>query len=197
MYKEFDEAIHIVPADELFIHPDWARFRSIDFGYENPFVCLYFVVDPEDRMILYDEYYQRHRTVEQHANFLNEKGDVDFPTARSESGHFEYTTCDPSGASARATLLENGIPTLAVRSSILQGLEAVSGQLKVREDGKPVFYVSSRCVETIREFNRYSYPESSISEEPVKEHDHAMDTIRYFVVNWRRGCISQQPGRYG
>lgn len=197
VYKEFDEAIHIVPANELFIHPDWSRFRSIDFGYENPFVCLYFAVDPEDRVILYDEYYERHRTVEQHANFLNKKENIGFPTERSGSGNFEYTTCDPSGASARATLLENGIPTLAVRSGVLQGLEAVREQLKVRADGKPGFYASSRCIETIKEFNLYSYPESSISEEPVKEHDHAMDSIRYFVVNWRRGYINQQPGRYG
>ena len=137
------------------------------------------------------------RTVEQHANFLNERGSAGFPTERSGSGRVEYTTCDPSGASARATLLENRIPTLAVRSGILQGLEVVREQLKVRADGKPGFYASSRCVETIKEFNLYSYPESSISEEPVKEHDHAMDAIRYFVVNWRRGYINQQPGRYG
>ena len=112
------------------------------------------------------------------------------------SGQFEYTACDPSGASARATLLENGIPTLAVRSNILQGLEAVREQLKIRSDGKPGFYISNKCLETIREFNLYSYPEDAVSEDPVKEHDHAMDAIRYFVVNWQRGYINQQTGRY-
>ena len=203
VYKEFNEAVHIVPADELFIHPDWPRFRSIDFGYENPFVCLYITVDPEDRVIIYDEYYQRHRTVEQHANFLNEQRSVfcssktNSDKAEKEVGDFVYTTCDPSGASARATLLENGIPTLAVRSNIFQGLEAVREQLRIRADGKPGLYVSSLCVETIKEFNLYSYPESAISEEPVKDHDHAMDAIRYFVVNWRRGYMNQKPGRYG
>ena len=200
VYKEFDEALHVIPADDLFIHPDWRKFRSIDFGYENPFVCLYITVDPEDRVIIYDEYYQCHRTVEQHANFLSGKGDVASaysPTARNRTSQFEYTTCDPSGASARATLLENGIPTLAARSSVLQGLEAVREQLKIRADGKPGFYVSSRCVETIKEFNLYSYPENADTEEPKKDHDHAMDAIRYFVVNRRRGYISQQTGRYG
>jgi hypothetical protein len=194
VYKEFDEAVHVIPVDELSIHPGWPKFRSIDFGYENPFVCLYITVDPEERMIIYDEYYQRHRTVEQHADFLNQHGDPSLP---GSVGEFEYTACDPSGASARATLLDNGIPTVAVRSEILQGLEAMRQQLKTRADGKPGLYVSSRCVETIKEFNLYSYPGNTNAEDPVKEHDHAMDAARYFVVNWRRGYIAQRTGRYG
>lgn len=193
VYKEFDEAVHVISEPELFIHPSWPRYRSIDFGYENPFVCLYFVVDPEDRLIIYDEYYQRHRTLEQHSGLLNEKGDPSMP---GQTSQFEYTVCDPSGASARATLLENGIPTLALRSNILQGLESVRQQLKVREDGKPGLYISKQCVETIKEFNLYSYPESSDSEEPLKKYDHAMDAIRYFVVSWKRGYINQQTGKY-
>ncbi|MFC1714854.1 hypothetical protein ACFL6S_14395 [Candidatus Poribacteria bacterium] len=194
VYKEFDETVHVIPADNLLIHPDWPRFRSIDFGYENPFVCLYIAMDPEDRVIVYDEYYQRHRTVEQHANLLRERGDA---LLADGIGHFEYTTCDPSGASARATLHEKEIPTLAVRSNILHGLESVREQLRIRADGKPGLYVSSQCVETIKEFNLYSYPEDADSEEPVKNHDHAMDAMRYFMVNWRRRYINQRTGRYG
>jgi phage terminase large subunit len=194
VYKEFDEKHHVISKKEFSIQPDWPRFRSIDFGYENPFVCLYITVDPEDRVIIYDEHYQRHRTVEQHAKFLSEKGDPSLPQG---TGRFEYTTCDPSGASARATLLENGIPTVAVRSGILHGLEAVRQQLKTREDGSPGLYVSSECVNTIKEFNLYSYPENANSEEPMKDYDHAMDAIRYFVVNWRRGYVTQKIGVYG
>jgi phage terminase large subunit len=185
VYKEFDHIKHVLPEDELVIDPDWPRFRSIDFGYENPFVCLYITVDPEDRVIIYDEYYQRHRTMEQHARNL-----------RKDNARYEYTVCDPSGVSARATLLENGIPTVAVRSNILYGMEAVRQQLRIREDGRPGLYVSSRCVETIREFNLYSYPDGIIGEEPAKEYDHCMDALRYFIVNWRRGHIRQRTAVY-
>lgn len=95
--------------------------------------------DPEDRVIIYDEYYKRHRTVEGHAKHLNGKLDVsNTASCASEIRNvYEYTTCDPSGASARATLLENGILTVAVRSNVLQGLEAVRQLLRVRADGKP------------------------------------------------------------
>ena len=116
VYKEFDEVYHIIPESELVIPKGQPRFRSIDFGYENPFVCLYITVDPEDRIIVYDEYYQSHKTIEQHARHLN-----------SDGVRYEYTICDPSGASARASLLENGIRTLAVRGAPLIGIAAAMG----------------------------------------------------------------------
>lgn len=185
VYKEFSIDKHVIPESQLYVHPDWAKFRSLDFGYENPFVCLYITVDPDDRIIIYNEYCQRHRTVEHHAKILNQ-----------DSIRFEYTTCDPSGASARATLLEHGIPTIAERSNILTGLETIRQHLKIREDGTPGLYVSSRCVNTIKEFTLYSYPGERNMEEPIKEYDHCMDALRYFVVYWRRGYIKQIPGIY-
>jgi len=185
VYKEFDESVHVIPEKDLYIDPSWAKFRSIDFGYENPFVCLYIAVDPEDRVLIHDEYYKTHRTMEQHAKFL-----------RDDDTEYEYTTCDPSGVSQRATLYENGILTVAPRSSILYGLELVRQQLRIRDDGTPGLYVSSKCVETIKEFNLYSYPDSTGGEEPVKLNDHCMDALRYFMVQWRRGYVRQTIARY-
>jgi hypothetical protein len=109
---------------------------------------------------------------------------------------FEFTTCDPSAASARATLLEKGIVTISPRSNIIQGLELVRRQLKIREDGKPGLYVSSKCINTIKEFGLYSYPDNVDSEEPLKENDHAMDCFRYFVTQWRKGYILKRIAVY-
>jgi hypothetical protein len=103
-------------------------------------VCLYIAVDPEDHMIIYDEYYQRHRTMEQHAEVLLEaeqRSREEMQGLKHLEDVFEFTTCDPSAASARATLLEKGIVTISPRSNIIQGLELVRRQLKIREDGKP------------------------------------------------------------
>ena len=188
VYKEFDRDVHIIPAREMNIHPDWPRYRSIDFGYENPFVCLYIAVDPADRIYVYKEYVKRHVTVEQHAKHLNQ-----------DTTKYEYTICDPSGASARATLLENGIITLALGTRIQDGLEAVRKQLAIRSDGKPGLFVSSACTETLLEFNMYSYPENALglgADVPKKEYDHCMDALRYFVANWRKGYAKQYTGIY-
>ncbi|MEK7395934.1 MAG: hypothetical protein AAB116_03245, partial [Candidatus Poribacteria bacterium] len=115
---------------------------------------------------------------------------------RNSNEFYEWTTCDPSAASARATLLEKGIETIAPRSNIVQGLELVRQQLKVRADGKPGLLVSNRCINTIKEFNLYSYPESKDIEAPEKVNDHAMDCLRYFLIQWNRGDISQKIAVY-
>ncbi len=195
VYKEFNESIHIIPENELKVGSDWLKYRSLDFGYENPFVCLFIAVDPEDRVIIYDEYYQRHKTIEQHAEYLRREEENARKKYKREKV-YEWTTCDPSGAGYRATLLEKGIPTIAGRSDLLSGIEMVRHQLMIRDDGKPGLYVSSKCVQTIKEFNLYSYPDSSNTEEPMKCNDHAMDSLRYFITQWRRGYILQSTARY-
>ena len=45
--------------------------------------------------------------------------------------------------------------------------------------GKLKFHVS--CTDTIREFSQYVWESSGQGETPKKEHDHAMDDIRYLV----------------
>jgi len=47
--------------------PTWRRYRGIDFGFVNPFVCLWLARDPAtSRMWLYREIYMTHRTVKDH-----------------------------------------------------------------------------------------------------------------------------------
>jgi phage terminase large subunit len=53
--------------------PTWKRYRSVDFGYENPFVMQWFTRVPEDNprcpgaFVLYQEIYMTHRIVSVHA----------------------------------------------------------------------------------------------------------------------------------
>jgi hypothetical protein len=186
VYPDFGVLSHGISKPE--IDPRWRHFRSIDFGYENPFVCLWIAVDPTDRVIIYDEYYRSHVTVEQAADDIFTKElehaqwwDIKIPRKRVDNEKdaldYEWTTCDPSAASARATLLEKGMETIAPRSDVVGGIELVRQQLKFRDDSKPGLVVDiDRCPNTVKEFNLYSYPEPTSrnsNELPTKENDHA------------------------
>lgn len=171
VYKDFDEDNVIASADVT-----REKYRSIDFGYTSPFVCLYITVDKDERIVIYDEYRQRGCTVEQNAIAITER----------DGSHFEYTTCDPSGSSYRAAMLENGIPTLAVRTNLMQGVEDVSELLRDKK-----LLISGNCVETIKEFKYYLYDADG---KPQEERCDAMNAVRYFVVNWRRGKLRNVPG---
>ncbi len=76
-------------------------------------------------------------------------------------------------------------------------------RLKVQGDGYPRLFVSERCTNTIKEFSSYRWQESKAGrddkEEPNKENDHAMDTIRYMVMELDnvRGRVTEHAAALG
>ncbi len=44
------------------------------------------------------------------------------------------------------------------------------------------------CADAVREFGLYRWDEGRADDAPVKENDHAMDDIRYFVTTVLRPC---------
>ena len=56
-----------------------------------------------------------------------------------------------------------------------------------RGNGKRGLYVFSDCVNTIREFGSYRYPDGTNKrdpkDEPQKVNDHAMDALRYVIYS--------------
>lgn len=192
VYKEFDPEVHIIPANEINLR-GCTFYRSLDFGYENPFVCLYIAVTPDDTIIVFDEWYQQHRSNEWLAHEVSRQEDA----YRMQKIVFEYTVADPfgMGASARATFWENGIPTIYRARPIEEGVEAVRSLLQ-NKAGEVGLYVSSKCVNVINEFNLYAYPESGSNETPIKEFNHALDALKNFIVVWKSSGILQYTGTY-
>jgi phage terminase large subunit len=186
---EYDPAIHLV--DRFEVPKLWRRFRSIDLGYRNPFVCQWWALNDDNQLFLYRELYMTERTVKVHAEQIK----------RYSAGETYEATISDHDASDRATLEENGIKTIAAQKDVQVGIEKVQERLKVRGDGKPGLYLLRDSVierdekrrETFRstcteeEFAGYIYPEAkegkSEDEKPVKVDDHGMDAMRYMVMH--------------
>lgn len=189
VYEDWDDAIHLIPRFE--IPGTWRRFRVIDFGFRNPFVCAWWAADEDDRLYRYREIYMTGRTVREHAEHIN---------AYSAGERYVATIADHD-ASDRATLAENGISTIAANKDVLLGIEKVQQRLKVQADGRPrLFYLRDSLVEvdtslqerfkpicTEQEFPGYVYPDrregKTDDEHPVKVDDHGMDMTRYMVAH--------------
>jgi len=63
------------------------------------------------------------------------------------------------------------------RNDVLTGIRQVADALR---SGALQFHAS--CADCIREFGLYRWEEGGGRESPRKEHDHAMDDVRYFVA---------------
>lgn len=83
---------------------------------------------------------------------------------------------DPSAASFQTCIRRHGkFPVLPARNEVLSGIRLVSEALR---EGKLCFHES--CTDLFREFGLYRWQERG-QDAPIKQHDHAMDDLRYFV----------------
>jgi phage terminase large subunit len=188
---EFDPQVHMKTLKDLPENWDqWNKYRVIDFGYTNPFVCQWWVQDPDDRLYMYREIYYSHRLVREHAEQIKELS----------VGERYVVTLSDHDAEDRATLHDAGIYTQPAPKEVATGIQAVQLRLKIRPDGKPgLFVIHDALVErdpflvnakkpvcTREEYDSYSWPKAAdgrqIKEAPVKVDDHGMDCTKYLCL---------------
>lgn len=86
---------------------------------------------------------------------------------------------DPSAASFIAALKREGYNVKQAKNDVSNGIRNVATELK---EGRLLF--SPECVNTRKEFEAYVWDARAAArgeDTPLKENDHAMDAVRYFV----------------
>ena len=152
---------------------DFERYAvSIDYGTVNPtsmglwgLLCgVWYRVD---------EYYfdarleNTRRTDEEHF-----KGFLELIRGRTP----DVIVCDPSAASFITLLQSRGFAVTAAKNDVLNGIRMTATALRTGQ-----IKVTKGCVDAVREFSLYRWADDGARDVPVKENDHAMDDIRYFV----------------
>lgn len=183
IYDGFDETVHVINIDDILpggIPQHWPRIRVIDFGYKNPFVCHWYAIDPNTRMmVLYREIYQTELLVEDAACLIKHlSGEYDHPavlrwlqrkgiTYRNERERIIDTICDHD-AEDRATLDRYGIPNVAAFKGVSLGIQAVQTRLKIEEKSRTtqLYFVRDALVETDQRLAERKLPTQTIEEIP-------------------------------
>jgi len=187
IYDEYDPAVHLINREDC---PEFVRrFRAVDFGYSNPFVCQWWGMDADGRLYLYRELYQTRRLVE----------DLTPEIIRLSEGEYIEQTIADHDAEDRATMAKHGVDTVAAIKDVSPGIQAVKARMKVQEDKKPrIFFVRGALVSpdpllesekrpfcTIDEVPGYAWQKTPDGkpnkEQPVKMNDHGCDPMRYLV----------------
>lgn len=90
-----------------------------------------------------------------------------------------YVILDPSAASFKAQLVKEGFKVKKAKNDVLDGIRLVATLL----NQKTIFFDLS-CTNTEKEFSSYIWDQKAADrgeDKPVKEYDHCMDAVRYFV----------------
>ncbi len=185
VFGDFDASAHVREVD---YDPNLPLYRAIDFGFVNPFVCLWVQVDGSGTVRVIDEYVRSRASIE--ANVTAVKAGTPCHEERVAG-----TFCDPAGAGANDVtgtspvkeLRAMGIEARYRKSGILEGVELIRRALRDGE-GRSKLIVSPRCVRLIEALECYHYPDGAAKELPQKDgvYDHPIDALRYFFVNYQR-----------
>ena len=154
------------------------RYIGVDYGTTNPTVFLKIYYDSEEKIVYVDdEYYFDGRKA------VTQKTDEQYAIDLEEFSPRDETTLviiDPSAASFKTVLRQRNYRIKEANNDVLDGIREVNTLLSL---GK--IRVNTRCENTLKEFGSYAWnkkaAEQTGNDVPIKQNDHAMDALRYFV----------------
>lgn len=169
VYPMFDREKHVFSGDV-----DCERYViSCDYGTVNPSSFGLWGLHRGVWYRLREYYYSSKkegisRTDEEHYAALEQL---------AEGKKISRVIIDPSAASFIECIRRHGkFTAVKADNDVVSGIRRVSTALK---QNKLMFHES--CRDIIREFSLYRWNEKSGADVPIKENDHAMDDMRYFV----------------
>lgn len=173
VYKTFNRKIHT--CEPFKIPNDWTRYRAIDWGFNNPFCCLWAARDNDKNWYIYNEHHEAQQTLKHHSDCIKRI---------SGTERYRCTWADHD-AQDRHEFKSLGIPTIPAKKDVHLGIEAVQAALKVQGNGKPRLQIFNTCKHTIKEMGGYKWAEGSeikdAKDEPLQLNNHTCDCLRYGI----------------
>ena len=167
---DFDPALHVQQPPR----PGGRYYISVDYGTQNPFSAGLWQVCGGKAYRLREFYYSGRDT----GQMLTDEQYHEKLVELAGTLPVEQVIVDPSAASFIATIRQHGIFSVRkAKNEVLPGIRWVATLLQAG-----MLVISPQCRDAIREFGLYRWDESSQQDRVVKEHDHAMDDIRYFCA---------------
>lgn len=168
VYPQFDRTQHVRQLDS----PQGKWYISVDYGTLNAFSAGLWCYDGKQAYRAAEWYYsgraqRRQLTNTQYLKHIQ---------ALAGGRNIEAVVVDPSAASFITELRQAGFTVRKGKNDVVDGIRRVSTAL---QQGKLLF--SPACQDCIREFSLYRWDEKAAEDRPIKENDHAMDDVRYFV----------------
>ncbi|MST57897.1 PBSX family phage terminase large subunit [Lachnospiraceae bacterium WCA3-601-WT-6H] len=162
-------------------------YLSIDYGTMNPFAVGLMELQDSGRVRMLREGHYSGR--EKKVTLDNE---AYYQIIKDVAGDFPITSIviDPSAAAMKATIQKYGEYTCTDgNNDVLNGIQEVTKYLNLG-----MLQIHDSCVETKKEFGAYAWDDKAVGEDRViKENDHHMDLIRYFIYTvarrYNRGLI--------
>lgn len=177
IYDMFDEEVHVKNIMEFFqLLISNNLYVSVDYGTQNATVFLLWNKGVDSKWYCIREYYYSGREKGKQKTDSEYADDLE---KWLEGTKIKAVIVDPSAASFIAELRKRGYKVMKAKNDVEDGIRVVGTKLN---QNKIIF--ADCCINTIKEFASYIWDAKAAEkgeDKPIKDHDHAMDAIRYFV----------------
>ena len=157
-------------------------YISIDYGTLNPFSAGLWCVS-DGKAVRIKEYYhsgrdtKRQLTDEEYHAALEKLIQYTDSEGVLQEYEIDRVVIDPSAASFIACMRRHGkFRVKHAVNTVIDGIRNVTSMLNSQR-----LFIHSSCKDSIKEFGLYSWDDKAQEDKVIKENDHAMDDIRYFV----------------
>lgn len=161
---------------------DGEYYISCDYGTLNPFSAQLWHWDGKTATCLREYYYSGRET---QANKTDEEYCTEIARLAGDLP-IRSIVVDPSAASFIEALRRKQYVVRKAKNDVLNGIMLTARYL---QDG--TIKIHRRCKDSIREFGLYRWDDKATEDRPIKENDHAMDSIRYFTFTILRERVGK------
>lgn len=153
----------------------WRTRLGVDVGTRNPTAIL---------LVRFHDAYAPHVEREVYRRNMTSGDIVDAIAAEADAHHPDSIEVDPSAASYIAELERRGYRVNKAINDRKHGIGAVHDAISRG------LTVDPSCHNLLTEFGLYRYPDNKdASDDPIKEHDHALDALRYAIAREEVGQL--------
>lgn len=157
-------------------------YISCDYGTLNPFSAQLWHWDGKTATCVREYYYSGRET---QANKTDEEYCTEVAGLAGDLP-IRSIVVDPSAASFIEVLRRKQYIVRKAKNDVLNGIMLTARYL---QDG--TIKIHRRCKDSIREFGLYRWDDKATEDRPIKENDHAMDSIRYFAFTILRDRVGK------
>jgi phage terminase large subunit len=184
-FPEWRDSIHVV--DDFEIPNNWIRFRAADWGFTAPACCLWFAIDHDGNLWVYDELYTTQKTADIFAQMVLEK-ESGIPIRYGVLDSSCWANRGDTGPSIAETMIREGCrwrpADRSPRSRIAGKLELHRRLSLDPHTEQPRLKVLRKCRNLIRTLPTLPTDPHDCEDVDTRAADHAYDALRY-------GCASR------
>tara|TARA_E500000305_G_C4017597_1_gene236672 strand:- start:563 stop:1945 length:1383 start_codon:yes stop_codon:yes gene_type:complete len=191
-FTRFRQEKHVIEPFE--IPESWYKYRMIDYGFRNYFVCLWVAVDNDRNVYVYREHAEKETELNRHIAKINElSGDEEYMSTicdpsmwiRNPQNTNRSDGVMPSHMSIADIMLVNGIPCQRANNDRASGWNVVREYLDWNEkEGKePMLKIFPQCKYLIKTFPMQTYSNTRPEDLNTHGEDHAVDSLRYGLMH--------------